>query len=109
MGLCSRVAKGGSYTHGQAFLDPEKRQDYYSLEGHERLAYMGFRVAAGAMKPSFTSSNGGHVSDVSLSMVASTSDIRHFLNTTDFRVVFVDQVSGFWKLSNQPLTHRCKQ
>jgi len=94
MGNGSRVVKGCSFQHPASFLNLLLRQDYYTLNGREHLAYLGFRVAVGALNPHFTSSTGASEPTLAAAFVADPLTTLRFINSVNYRLVFVDAYSG---------------
>src|SRR5574344_962182 len=88
-----RVVKGGSYRNAAANTKLCLRGDVYTVTGATKAAYVGFRLARGAvMNPSWLSSSG--VTTSKISVTAGVSALRSLLGTYRAKLAFRDDATG---------------
>lgn len=95
-----RVVKGGSYQHSAFYTNKLSRSDYYPIASADRRSYLGFRTAIGAITPSFSDFSGRDTKPLDAVLANDPLTIRSMLQRFDFKVVFVDAVSGKMGLIN---------
>lgn len=91
-----RIVKGGAYTSALPALNSTNRKDVYSVYTESRSAYLGFRVARGAiLSPQY--SNGSSLTNPTGSPVlltASRQQVIDFFGTSQVRVAFINGTTG---------------
>ena len=88
-----RVVKGGSYRNAAANTELYLRGDVYTVTGATKAAYVGFRLARGAVKsPAWLSAAGATTSKTSVT--AGASALRSLLGTYRAKLAFRDDATG---------------
>jgi uncharacterized protein (TIGR02171 family) len=88
-----RVVKGGSYRNASANTELYRRGDVYTVTGATKAAYVGFRLARGAVRsPAWLSASGATTSKTSVT--AGASALRSLLGTYRAKLAFRDDATG---------------
>ena len=88
-----RVVKGGSYRNASANTELYQRGDVYTVTGSTKAAYVGFRLARGAVRsPAWLSAAG--VTSSKTSVTAGASALRSLLGTYRAKLAFRDDATG---------------
>lgn len=92
-----RIVKGGSYHNSIGELKLTKRIDVYGTYSNTRTAYLGFRIARGAIDSPQFSVDGGTVTNkgTPLQLATSKSAIREFLGTARAKIVLVNGTNDY--------------
>lgn len=89
------IVKGGSFSHSLSVAKNAMRKDVYSVFSTTRLAYLGFRVAKGAIaRPTFSDGSGGFVNSTPFRVVATREEVMTFFRTNHVKLAFVNATNG---------------
>ncbi|MBR4348540.1 MAG: TIGR02171 family protein [Fibrobacter sp.] len=89
-----RVVKGGSYRNSAATTYLYTRGDIYTVTSVSKAEYVGFRLAFGAIGNPMWLDEDGRQKNIVISVLASSMDMRHELNTNKVKVAFRDDETG---------------
>lgn len=92
-----RIVKGGSYHNSIGELKLTKRIDIYGTYSNTRTAYLGFRIARGAINSPQFSVDGGTVTNkgTPLQLATSKATLREFLGTARAKIVLVNGTNDY--------------
>jgi len=92
--LGERIVKGGSYRNAPSSINLYSRGDVYTVTSSTRAPYVGFRLAAGAIKnPVWLSDDGSTVAS-GVNLAAESSTIKSLFGTYKVKLAFRNDVTG---------------
>ena len=89
--------KGGAFKFGISFLRPSNRTATYASGRSVRTEYVGFRMARGGFRPSYTDPSGASLQIPPVNLA--TSDLASCLSVRSARLVFMNRSNGKGTLS----------
>ncbi len=92
--LGKRVIKGGSYQSDVSAIKLYRRGDVYTVTSSTRAAYLGFRLAYGAIPSATWMGDNGSVAEVRINLVANATTIKKLTGTYKTKLVFRNDVTG---------------
>lgn len=92
--LGERVVKGGSYRTEPLQMNTYSRGDIYTVTSSSKGAYLGFRLALGAIPNATWLDESGSVSESVAKVTTATFEMKHLTGTFETKMAFVNEVSG---------------
>ena len=89
-----RIIKGGSYRDAAGALNHYSRGDVYTVTSGTRTAYIGFRIAFGAIPNATTTSDDGDAQSGVISPVANFATVRSSAGTYMVKLAFRNDITG---------------
>lgn len=93
-GVGERVVKGGSYRNENSSITPYSRGDVYLVTSSNKAAYIGFRLAYGAIPNPSWIDRKGVVNESPIEVLATSAVIRSITGTFHAKLFFRNDVSG---------------
>ncbi len=93
-GIGERVVKGGSFRNDMSAINLYSRGDIYTVTSSTRAAYVGFRLAVGAIKSPAWMDNDGNAVSSGVNLVANASLMHSLLGTYKVKLAFRNDVTG---------------
>ena len=89
-----RIVKGGSYRDAAVAINHYSRGDVYTVTSGTRTAYIGFRIAFGAIPNATTTNDEGDTQSGVISPVANFATVRSLAGSFMVKLAFRNDISG---------------